>query len=131
MDFIRLSASVICQTIRYLPHHSLSQPPHKGRSGETLKSQPKSAYDKSQTVSLIFTPVHSCPHRLNMVGRNIFVILHHLVNDTVWRKFNDTVRHGLDKLMVVRGKEDISFINLQVIIKCLNRLQVKMVSRRI
>ena len=41
-DFLVLSASVLRQTARYLPHH---------RSGNASKTHPKSSHDKFKTVS--------------------------------------------------------------------------------
>ena len=60
-----------------------------------------------------------------MVGSDVFIILHHLVDDAVRSQFDDTVCHCLDELVVVRREQDVSLIGLQVIVECLNGLQVK------
>ena len=66
-----------------------------------------------------------------MIGRDIVIILHHLVDDSVGRQFNDAIGHGLDELMVVRSKKDVSLVNLQVIVESLDGLQVQVVGRRV
>ena len=66
-----------------------------------------------------------------MVGSDVFIILHHLVDDAVRGQLDDTVCHCLDELVVVRREQDVSFIGLQVIVECLDGFQVKVVGRRI
>ena len=56
----------------------------------------------SSVVKLQFVTVHLRPQFLNMVGSDIFVIFHHLVNDTVRRQFDDAVGNSLDKFVVMR-----------------------------
>ena len=56
----------------------------------------------SSVVKLQFVTVHLRPQFLNMVGSDIFVIFHHLVNDTVRCQFDDAVGNGLDKFVVMR-----------------------------
>ena len=68
---------------------------------------------------------------LDVVGSDVFIILHHLVDDAVRGQFDDTVCHCLDELVVVRREQDISFIGLQVIVECLDGFQVKVIGRRI
>ena len=51
-DFFVLSASVLCQIARYLPHHT---------SGNTSKTHPKSAHDKFKTVSKVFAKIQFFP----------------------------------------------------------------------
>lgn len=64
----------------------------------------------------LFVSVHLRPQFLNMVGSDIFVIFHHLVDDTVRCQFDDAVGNGLNKFVVMRREEDISFVRLQVVV---------------
>lgn len=79
----------------------------------------------------LFVSVHLRPQFLNMVGSDIFVIFHHLVDDTVRCQFDDAVGNGLDKFVVMRREEDISFVRLQVVVERLDRFQVQMVGRSV
>lgn len=49
----------------------------------------------------LFVTVHPGTHFLDVVGCDVFIVFHHLVYDTVRRKFDDTVRDSLNKFMVV------------------------------
>ena len=63
-----------------------------------------------------------------MIAGDVLVVFHHLVDDTVRSKFDDTVRYGLDEFVVVRSEKNITLIKLQVVVECLDRFQVKVVS---
>ena len=41
------------------------------------------------------------------------------------------VGNGLNKFVVMRREEDISFVRLQVVVECLDRFQVQMVGRSV
>ena len=45
----------------------------------------------------------------------------------VGREFDDTVGHGVDKLVVVRGEEDVAAEALQIIVEGLDGLHVQVV----
>ena len=45
--------------------------------------------------------VHTCTHLLDMIRRNVLVVAHHLVDDSIRSQFDDTVGHRFDKLVVV------------------------------
>ena len=81
--------------------------------------------------SELLIAIHASAHFLDMVASDIFVVLHHLVDDAVRSEFDDTVGHGLDELVVVRSEEHITLIELQVIVECLDRFEVEVVGRRI
>ena len=66
-----------------------------------------------------------------MLARDIFIVFHHLVDDTIRSQFNDTVGYRLNELVVMRSKEYITLIELQVIVECLDRFQVEVVGRSI
>ena len=42
-----------------------------------------------------------------MIGGDVLIILHHLVNDAVGCQLDDTVGYSLNELMVVRREEDV------------------------
>ena len=64
----------------------------------------------------LFVSVHLRPQFLNMVGSDIFVIFHHLVDDTVRCQFDDTVGNRLDKLVVMRREKDVSPVLMRLFI---------------
>ena len=66
-----------------------------------------------------------------MVGSDVFVIFHHLVDDTVRCQLDNAVGNRLNELVVMRREEDISFIRLQVIVESLDRFQIEVVGRSI
>jgi len=66
-----------------------------------------------------------------MVRSDVFVIFHHLINNTVRSQLDNTVGNGLYELVVMRREQDIPSIRLQVIIECLDGLQIKMIGRSI
>ena len=66
-----------------------------------------------------------------MVGSDVFVIFHHLVDDTVQCQLDNAVGNRLNELVVMRREEDISLIGLQVIVESLDRFQVEVVGRSI
>lgn len=58
-----------------------------------------SLYDIRSLLSVV--TVHTCAHLLDVIRRNVFVVAHHLVNDSIRSQFDDTVGHRFDKLVVV------------------------------
>lgn len=66
-----------------------------------------------------------------MVRSDVFIIFHHLINNTVRSQLDNTVGNGLYELVVMRREQDIPSIRLQVIIECLDGLQIKMIGRSI
>ena len=62
---------------------------------------------------------------------HIVLVGHEFVDGAVGRQLNDAVGYGVDKLMVVRSEEDVAAEALQVVVECLNRLHVEVVSRRV
>ena len=70
-------------------------------------------------LSLIIA-IHTSTKFLDMVAGDVFVVLHHLVDNTVWSELDDTVRNGLNELVVVRSKEHITLVELQVVVECLD-----------
>ena len=48
-----------------------------------------------------YLTIHFCSQLLDMIRSNIFIIFHHLINNTVRSQFDDTVGNRLDKLMVM------------------------------
>ena len=75
--------------------------------------------------------IHLGSQLFDVVGSNVLVIFHHLVDDTIRSQFNHTISNGLNKFVVMRREEDITFVSLQIVIECLNRLQVEMIGRSI
>ena len=49
----------------------------------------------------LFVTVHPGTHFLDVVGCDVFVVFHHLVDDTVRGQLDDAVGHRLDEFMVV------------------------------
>ena len=66
-----------------------------------------------------------------MIRSDVFIIFHHLINNTVRSQLDNTVGNGLYELVVMRREQDIPSIRLQVIIECLDGLQIKMIGRSI
>ena len=71
--------------------------------------------------------IHTSAKFLDVVACDVFVVLHHLVDDTVWSELDDTVRNGLDELVVMRSEEHITLIELQVVVERLDRFEVQVV----
>ena len=66
-----------------------------------------------------------------MIRSDVFILFHHLINNTVRSQLDNTVGNGLYELVVMRREQDIPSIRLQVIIECLDGLQIKMIGRSI
>ena len=66
-----------------------------------------------------------------MVAGDVFIVFHHFVDDAVGGQFDDAVGHGLDELVVVAGKEDISLIEFQIVVECLDALEIEVVGGRV
>ena len=73
--------------------------------------------------------IHTGTHFLDVFAGDVFVVLHHLVDDTVRGKLDDAVGHGLDEFVVVRSEEHIALVELQVVVECLNGFQVEVIGR--
>ena len=53
---------------------------------------------------------------------DVVIVVHDLVDDTVWCQLNDTIRYRLNELMVVAGEEDIALEDLQRVVEGLDAL---------
>ena len=71
--------------------------------------------------------IHTGAHLFDEVTSDVFVVFHHLVDDAIRREFDDAVGDGLDELVVVTAEENVAFIELQVVVECLDALEVEMV----
>ena len=58
---------------------------------------------------------------------DVVFVAHEFVDGAVGREFDDTVGHGVDKLVVVRGEEDVAAEALQVVVESLDGLHVQVV----
>src|SRR3712207_8385007 len=54
-----------------------------------------------------------------------------IFDGTLGREFDDAVGHGLDKLVVVAGKEDVALELREVVVKGLNAFEVEVVGGRV
>ena len=81
----------------------------------------------SAKSSFILLCVHLFFELLDLVAHDVVVVIHEFVNGTVGGKFDDTISNGLDKLVVMAGKEDIALVLLQVVVECLDAFQVQVV----
>ena len=61
---------------------------------------------------------------LDLLVVDIVIVGHQLVDGALRCQFDDTVGHGIDKLMVVRGEEDITLELDEVVVEGLDRLEV-------
>ena len=80
---------------------------------------------RCQNNFLLF--IHAGAHLFDEVAGDVFVVFHHLVDDAIRSEFDDAVGDGLDELVVVTAEEHIAFIELQVVVECLDALEVEMV----
>ena len=53
------------------------------------------------SIFQLLIAIHTSAKFLDVIAGDVFVVLHHLVDDTIWSKLDDTVRNGLDELVVV------------------------------
>ena len=79
-------------------------------------------------VSVVCT-VHSLLLFLNCIAADVFVVLHQLVDGAVGSQFDDAGGYGLNELVVVATEEDVALEKLEVVVECLNALQVEVVGR--
>ena len=75
--------------------------------------------------------VQSLAFSCHIVAVQVFIVGGNLVDHTIWCQFDDTVGNGLNKFVVMRREEDISFVRLQVVVECLDRFQIQVVGRSI
>lgn len=68
---------------------------------------------------------------LDSVIVDIVFVAHQFVNSAIRRQFNDAVGNSVDKLMVVAGEEDVSLVELQIIVECLDAFHIQVVGRRV
>lgn len=68
---------------------------------------------------------------LDFVVVDIVFVAHQFVNSAIRRQFNDAVGNSVDKLMVVAGEEDVSLVELQIIVECLDAFHIQVVGRRV
>ena len=71
--------------------------------------------------------IHTSAKFLDVVACDVFVVLHHLIDDTVWSELDDAVRNGLNELVVVRSEKYITLVELQVVVERLDRFEVQVV----
>ena len=71
--------------------------------------------------------VHLFLEFFDLIIIDVLIVIHQLVNGALWCQFDDAVCHGLDKLVVMTRKEDVAFERHQIVVKCLNTLQIQMV----
>ena len=71
--------------------------------------------------------IHPRSHLLDLVAGDVFIIFHHLVDDAIRGELDDAVGHGLDEFVVVTAEEHIALVELQVVVECLDALEVEMV----
>ena len=62
-----------------------------------------------------------------MVAGDVFIVLHHLVDDAIGSELDDAVGHGLDELVVVTAEEYVATVELQVVVERLDALEVEVV----
>ena len=65
-----------------------------------------------------------------LVG-DVVVVLDALVDDAVWREFDDAVGNGLYELVVVRRHQDYALEVNQSVVERLNGFEVEVVGRRV
>lgn len=58
---------------------------------------------------------------------DVVLVVHQFVDGTVGGQFDDAVGHGVDKLVVVAGEEDVAAIELEVVVEGLDALHVQVV----
>ena len=71
--------------------------------------------------------IHASAHLFDLVTGDVFIVFHHLVDDAIRSQLDDAVGNGLNELVVVTAEEDIAFIELQIIVECLDALEVEVV----
>ena len=71
--------------------------------------------------------IHTSSHLFDEVAGDVFVVLHHLVDDAIRSEFDDAISYGLDEFVVVAAEEDIAFVEFQVVIERLDALKVEVV----
>ena len=62
---------------------------------------------------------------------DVVIVGHQFVDGALRRQFDDTVCHGVDELVVVRGEEDIALKLDEVVVESLDALEVQMVRGRV
>ena len=63
---------------------------------------------RCQNNFLLF--IHAGAHLFDEVAGDVFVVLHHLVDDAIGSELDDAVGYGLDELVVVATEEYIALI---------------------
>lgn len=87
-------------------------------------------YDVYCRVKLVFG-VHLRLEFLDFLVVDVVVVIHELVDSSLRCELNDSVGYGLDKLVVVAREEYIALEANEVVVECLNTLEVKVVGRGI
>ena len=90
-------------------------------------SLPFSGYCLLFIVYCLLYSVHPGFLFLDLLVVDVVIILHELINGAVRGELDDAVGDGLDELMVVRSKEDVTLELHEVIVESLNALQVEVV----
>ena len=79
------------------------------------------------TICQILLPIHTGTHLTDVVTGDVVIIVHHLVDDAIGGELYDAVGHSLYELMVVAAEEDVAFVELQIVVECLDALKVEVV----
>ena len=58
---------------------------------------------------------------------DVLIVRHQLVDGAGWCQFDDAVCHGVDKLVVVAGEENVALECHQVVVESLDAFQVQVV----
>ena len=77
----------------------------------------------------ILIVIHAGFLLLDLLVVDVVIVVHQLVDGAVGREFDDAVGDGLDKLMVVGSKQNVSLELNKVVVESLNRLEVEVVGR--
>ena len=88
--------------------------------------------DKGSDFSLVYTAgflfIHLGALLFQLLVVDVVVILHELVDCSVWSQLYDAVCHGLYELVVMAAEEDVALESYEVVVESLNALEVEMVS---
>ena len=66
---------------------------------------------------------------LDALIADVIFVVHEFVDGAVGREFDDAVGNGVDELVVVRREENVSAVELQVVVAGLDALHVQVVGR--
>ena len=78
-------------------------------------------------VDVIPALIYGLSERFDVIAVHIVVILHELVDMSLWTKLDDAVCHCLDELVVVGREEHIALEEFQVVVEGLDGFEVEVV----